>query len=277
MVGSIGGEDGDVAGAAGGEIGEPEVEEGAAEDGDEGEGAVLGEEGHGLAVGGADEKGLHHGTRLWGARGEPGVGFWLGGGLRVRVMGGRVGEAGQIADEELQVVEILGGGIGADGGIGGGGLGSDVDGVHGVHVFAPLTADGGWGSGALGGVAGEAATEAEVFGGIDEEAEGVVALLGATGPEPETFDEDDAFGIPAAGWIAAGVEGEVVVGNGDGTSGADAVEAGIEEFPIDGVGGVEVDAVAAGGGEGGEVAVEVVEGDNSGVGMQALGEMVGEP
>jgi hypothetical protein len=109
----------------------------------------------------------------------------------------------------------------------------------------PLLADAGFGAAALAHVSVDAALEAEVGGGVDEDADVVKRAEGLV------MESEDAFDDHNGGWRDlfegsgdAGVSGEVVDGALDGAAGGEGADVLDDELGFERVGVIEVALVA---------------------------------
>ena len=156
-----------------------------------------------------------------------------------------------------------------------GGGGQDVAVGHGAGGGFELVADRLLGAAAFEDVAVNTTDEAEVVGGVDEDAEVVEGAEFGIVEGEDAFDEEGGAGLNGLGVGGdAGVGGEVVDGALDGVTGGECAEVLDEEIVLDGVGVVEVLQSALGGGEVAEVAVVEVEGEQGCV--EVCGEFAGE-
>jgi hypothetical protein len=101
---------------------------------------------------------------------------------------------------------------------------------------------------------------AKCLRGVAEDAEEITIGRQGGAPRPEAFHQDHGSEGPAPGAGSTSMSGEVIAGDGGVLTLLETVKRGVEQGPIQGVGVVKIDAVPARGRQGGEVAIEMVEG-----------------
>lgn len=155
------------------------------------------------------------------------------------------------------------------------GAGKDEAFGHGLGEGSELLADAGLGAATLADVAVDATGETHRLGSLDEDGEiEEGAELGEVEGE-DAFDDEDGSGVGALGTVGdAGVGAEVVGGEVDRAAFDEAVEVLQEEVDLEGVRVVEVACGAFGWRDVAEVAVEAVEGQETG--GELGGELAGE-